>query len=188
MNQFAIMTDSCCDLPAQMAGEMDLCVLPLAVELDGKTYYNYLDGRDISSSEFYKQLRAEKRAVTSAVSMGSYMDAMKLLLNAGQDILCLSFSSALSNTYSAAKMAAQELSPQYPDRTILVSDTLSASLGQGLLIWLAAKERSKGYGVREVFRWVEENKLRICHWFTVDDLNHLKRGGRISGAAAFSAP
>ncbi|MDP4120300.1 MAG: DegV family protein [Bacillota bacterium] len=184
MGNFAIVTDSSCDLPAKMAEEMELTILPLTVSADGSEYANHLDGREISFEDFYANMRSGKAYATSAVNVGSYIDRMEPLLQAGLDILCLSFSSALSSTYNNATLALKELSEKYPERKLFSVDTLCASMGQGLLISLAVAEKRKGKTIEEVRGWVETNKLRLCHWFTVDDLNHLKRGGRISGVTA----
>ena len=123
--------------------------------------------------------------MTSAVNVGEFEEAMEPVLAAGNDVLCLCFSSALSTTYQSAVIAAGELSEKFPERKIFVVDTLCASLGQGLLVWLCAQEQKKGRSIEEVRDFAEETKGNICHWFTVDDLNHLKRGGRVSAAAAF---
>ena len=184
MSDYAIGTDSSCDMTAEMAAELDVAVFPLALTIKGKDYFNYLDERDISYKEFYSILRSGEAGKTSAVSVGSFIDGMEPLLEAGKDILYLAFSSALSNTCSAGLLAAKELADKYPDRKIYVVDTLCASLGQGLLIYLSAAEKRKGGSIEEVRDWAEEYKLRVCHWFTVDDLNHLKRGGRLPAATA----
>lgn len=184
MNLFAIVTDSSCDLPPELAEELEITALPLALELEDRTYYNHLDGRDISPEDFYQKIREGKRASSSAVSVGAYTDAFRPMLAAGTDVLCLSFSSGLSNTCQASQIAARELSEEFPERKIFVVDTLCASLGQGLLIYLAARRKQEGGSIEEVRDFAEDTKLRICHWFTVDDLNHLKRGGRISPATA----
>jgi DegV family protein with EDD domain len=109
---------------------------------------------------------------------------MEPLLQEGKDVLVLAFSSSLSNTCNAAQMACRELSEQYPGRKVLCVDTLAASLGQGMLVYYAVQQKQKGRSAEEVKAWAEQNRLRMCHWFTVDDLNHLKRGGRISAATA----
>ena len=184
MSEFVILTDSSCDLPPALAESMELEVLPLSVEIEGARYCNYLDGREISAAEFYDKLRKEERAVTSAVNVGEFTDRLEALLKAGKDVLVLAFSSGLSTTYNSAAIAAEDLKERYPAQKIYVVDTLSASLGQGLLIWHAAQERAAGKSIEEVRDYVEKNKLHLCHWFTVDDLNHLKRGGRISSATA----
>ena len=129
-------------------------------------------------------LREGAMATTSAVNVGDYTEALTPFLEAGKDVLVLAFSSGLSATCNSARIAAQELSEQYPQRRVRVVDTLCASLGQGLLVWHAAKLKQAGKSLDEVGDWAEENKLRLCHWFTVSDLHFLKRGGRISPATA----
>lgn len=184
MNEFVIMTDSSCDLPSDIAEELQISVLPLSVSIKGNEYANYLDERDIKFSEFYKMLREEEPAKTSAVNVDAFLSEMDKYLKDEKDVLCLSFSSGLSNTYNAAKIAAKELSEKYPERKVYTVDTLCASLGQGMLVYLAAKEKQLGKTIDEVRDFCESNKLHICHMFTVDDLHHLKRGGRVSSAAA----
>ncbi len=184
MREFVIMTDSCCDLSAAMAAELELSVLPLSLHMDGAVYRNWLDGRDIGFPEFYSRVRGGENATTAAVSVGDFETEMRKILSSGRDLLCVSFSSALSATYQSASIAAEELRTEFPEAEICVVDSLCASLGQGLLVWLCAQERKKGRSLAEVRDFAEAVKGRICHWFTVDDLNHLKRGGRISAATA----
>lgn len=184
MADFIIMTDSSCDLPPSVVNEYDITVLPLSTQINGKTYKNHSDGSGVDIKWFYGQLRDKQAATTSAVNVSDFLEAMQAFLDKGIDILYLGFSSALSSTYEAGEMAAAELRQKYPDRSILTADTLCASLGQGLLIYLAAKERESGRTIEEVRDFVENNKLNLCHWFTVDDLFHLKRGGRVSAAVA----
>lgn len=184
MQDYIIMTDSCCDLTDQMARELELEVLPLTMTMDGEEYPNTLDGRYITNEEFYKRLRAGKTSTTAAANVGQFEDAMRAVLGRGQDILCLCFSSALSTTYQSAVIAAENVAPDFPERTIRVIDTLSASRGQGLLVYLAAQKKKEGLTLSQLGDWVEDNKLHVCHWFTVDDLNFLKRGGRVSAATA----
>ena len=184
MSEYVIMTDSSCDLPAKLAEEMALTVLPLYVEVDGQRYVNYLDEREIAFSEIYAKLRTKCPAKTSAVNMQDFMEPMESLLRAGKDILYIGFSSGLSGTYNAGAMAAKELSERYPDRRIYTVDSLCASMGQGLLVYLAWQEKQKGKTIEEVRDFTEATKLHLCHWFTIDDLMFLKRGGRISGATA----
>ena len=184
MRDYIIMTDSCCDLTDEMARELELEVLPLTMRMDGQEYPNYLDGRAITNEEFYRRLRAGKMSSTSAVNPEQYAEAMRAVLAQGKDIVCICFSSALSTTYQSAVIAAQDVGPEFPDGHIYVVDSLSASRGQGLLIYLAAQKKKEGLSAEELAQWVEDNKLSICHWFTVDDLNFLKRGGRLSAGAA----
>lgn len=184
MRDYVIMTDSCCDLTDRMARELELEVLPLTMHMDGQDYPNDLAGTAISNQEFYKRIRAGKLATTSAVNVGQFQDAMRRVLESGRDIVCVCFSSALSTTYQSAVIAAEDLRAEFPEAEIHVVDSLSASLGQGLLLYLAVEQKRKGLTAAELAKWVEDNRLTVCHWFTVDDLNFLKRGGRVSATTA----
>ena len=184
MREYVLMTDSCCDLPDQMAKDLQLEVLPLTMHMDGQDYPNTLDGAAISNEEFYRRIRAGKMATTSAVNVGEFEEKMREILKTGKDILSISFSSALSTTYQSAVIAAEDLRAEFPEAEIHVVDSLSASLGQGLLLYLAVEQKRKGLTAAELAKWVEDNRLTVCHWFTVDDLNFLKRGGRVSATTA----
>ncbi|MDO4867680.1 MAG: DegV family protein [Clostridia bacterium] len=184
MSDFVIMTDSSCDLPASLAEEMELTVLPLTYYIEDKVYTNYLDEREIAFSEIYAKLRTKCPAKTSAVNMNDFMAPMESLLSAGKDVLYIGFSSGLSGTYNAGAAAAKELAERFPERKIFTVDSLCASLGQGLLVYHAWQEKQKGKTIEEVRDFTENTKLHLCHWFTIDDLMFLKRGGRISGATA----
>ena len=184
MSDYVIVTDSSADLPASLVQELGVEVLPLSFTVQGRTYHNYPDDREMDPKVFYKMLRDGEMATTSAVNVAEYTAMLEPLLQAGKDVLVLAFSSGLSTTYQSSVIAVNELAEQYPDRKICTVDTLCASMGQGLMVWLAAQEQKKGKSLEEVRDWVEENKLRLCHWFTVDDLHFLKRGGRISAATA----
>ena len=167
MRDYVLMTDSCCDLTDYMARELELEVLPLTMHMDGQDYPNDLAGTAISNEEFYKRIRAGKLATTSAVNVGQFQDAMRRVLQSGKDIVCVCFSSALSTTYQSAVIAADDLRSEFPEAEIHVVDSLSASLGQGLLLYLAAQQKKAGLTAAELAKWVEENRLSICHWFTV---------------------
>ena len=184
MRDYVILTDSCCDLSDRLVKELHLTVLPLSFYLEGREYFNYPDNRDIDPRDFYAKLRGGALGTTSAVSTGMFEATMSRLVEEGKDVLCISFSSGLSTTYQSACIAAAEVMDAHPESKVLVVDSLCASLGQGLLVYLAALEKAKGRSIEEVRDFAEERKLHICHWFTVDDLNHLKRGGRVSAAAA----
>lgn len=184
MQDYIIVTDSSADLDVQLVEETGVEVLPLSFLMEEKSYQNYPDNREMDPHAFYEKLRAGSTATTSAVNVGQYIDFCVPHLEAGRDVLILAFSSGLSATCRSAQLAAEELTEKYPDRKILVVDTLCASLGQGLLVWLAAREKQAGKSIEEVRDWAEENKLHLAHWFTVDDLMHLKRGGRVSAATA----
>jgi DegV family protein with EDD domain len=184
MNRFAILTDSGADLPQTMVEELNITVVPLRYTIQGQERLDWPDHREMAPRVFYDLLRQGERATTAALNVHDYLEQLTPLLQAGQDVLALVFSSGLSTTYQSCVLAAEELREQYPDRKLFVVDTLCASMGQGLLVWHAAQLRAQGKTIEEVRDWVEENKRRLCHWFTVDDLNHLKRGGRVSAATA----
>ena len=178
---YKIITDTCCDFPAHMYGELNLGVVPLNVLYKGVSYYEYSEQW---LKDLFAGLRAGESATTAAVNPQGWKDVIEPVLQEGQDVLVLAFSSGLSTTYQSAVIAGQELSEQYPDRKIRVVDTLCASLGQGLLVWYACKKRDEGMSLEELTAWCEENRFRLCHWFTVDNLMYLKRGGRVSAATA----
>ena len=184
MRDYIILTDSCCDLSAAMVEELGLSVLPLSFLMEGKEYFNYPDNRDMDPAAFYGRLRSGSLGTTSAVSVGDFQEQMRAILSQGKDILYLSFSSALSTTYQSAVIAADDLREEFPDGQVLVVDSRCASLGQGLLVYLCAREKAAGRSLTGLRDYAEATKGQICHWFTVDDLNHLKRGGRISAATA----
>ena len=181
MNAYQIITDSCCDFPNEMYDQLGLRVVPLSVTYQGKFFD---DTNDDSLKAIYDGMRAGEAATTSAVNPQRWAQAMEPALKEGRDVLVMAFSSGLSTTYQSAVIAAEELKESYPDRKIIVVDTLCASLGQGLLVWYACRKRDEGMDLDSLHAWVEETKGNLCHWFTVDDLMHLKRGGRVSSATA----
>ena len=184
MRYYTIITDSSCDLPASLAEKLGIRVVPLSVFVEGRQYYNYLDGRDISNEEFYGQMAQGKMVTTSAINVEQMRMVMEAELLTGHDVLYIGFSSGLSGTYNAGRMAAEELQGDYPNSTVLTVDSLCASLGQGMLVYQAALQKAGGKSIQEVRDFCEETKRKVCHWFTVDDLHQLKRGGRISSATA----
>ena len=184
MREFVLMTDSCCDVSQQMVEELGVVVLPLSVLQEGREYRDYPDHRELDPKVFYATPRAGSLGSTSAANAESFREAMEPIVQEGKDILCINFSSALSTTYQSAAIAARELAEQHPEAKIIVIDSLCASLGQGMLVYLAAQEKAKGRSIEEVADFVRQTIPHQCHWFTVDDLNHLKRGGRVSAAAA----
>ena len=181
MPNYKIVTDSASDLPEQMLSLLDLTIAPLHVNFRGQTL---VDSVGDGLKELYDGWRQGEASTTSAVNPEGWAAAIEPVLQAGQDVLVLAFSSGLSTTYQSAVIAAGELAEKYPGRKINVVDTLSAALGQGLLVWYACKKRDEGLSLEELTAWVEENKLHLCHWFTVDDLMYLKRGGRVSATTA----
>lgn len=184
MNNYVIITDSCCDLPQSLASEMALSVINLSVLVGDKSYVNHLDWRDISGGTFYDLLRDKNASSTSAPSIGDFVQVMEPLLKEGKDILYLGFSSALSSTYSTGALAAQELMEQYPGRKVLCVDSLCASLGQGLFVRLAWEKQQAGATLEEAHAFAADLVPHLCHWFTVNDLFFLHRGGRVSKTTA----
>ena len=178
---YRIITDNCCDFPTAMYEELDLAVVPLVVRFQNKEVSQYSEKW---LKKMYAGMREGEVATTSAVNPQGWEEVIESVLAEGKDALVLTFSSGLSTTYQSAVIAATELAEKSPDRTIRVVDTLCASLGQGLLVWYACKKRDEGMGFEELGDWCESNKLNLCHWFTVDDLMFLKRGGRVSAATA----
>ena len=178
---YRIVTDTCCDFPEQMYEELNLSVVRLSVNYKGQTTDTYTEDW---LKELFDGLRAGEVATTAAVNPTGWQEVIEPILQAGDDVLVLAFSSGLSATYQSAVIAAEELREKYPDRTVNVVDTLCASRGQGLLVYYACQKRDAGFSLNDLTAWCEENKYRLCHWFTVDDLMYLKRGGRISAATA----
>ena len=185
MRDYIIMTDSCCDLSQQEVEELDLTVLPLSFTIEGKTLLNTPDHADLSPEEFFKKIAEGADCTTAAVNVGQFTDAMEKVLDEGKDILCICFSSALSTTYQSACIAASDLREKHPGAKIIVIDSLSASRGQGMLLYRAVRERrEKGLDIDALASYVDSIIQSQDHWFFVDDLNHLKRGGRVSATAA----
>ena len=181
MENYQILTDSCCDFPTDGYGKYNIDVLPLSVHFRGEVFD---DRNDDSLIEMYNALGSGEVAKTSAVNPEQWSSKMEKYLSEGKDILAIAFSSGLSTTYQSAVIAANELAEKYPDRKIRVIDSLCASLGQGLLVHYACGKRDEGMELDALADWLESNKLHLCHWFTVNDLMYLKRGGRVSAATA----
>ncbi len=184
MRDYVIMTDSCCDLSAEEVAECGAIVLPLTFTMEGVNRRDTPDHADMTLDAYYKKIREGVLSTTSAVSVGDFTDAMRPVLEADKDILCINFSSALSTTYQSAVIAAAELRGEFPEAQIIVIDSLAASRGQGMLVWHAAKEKKSGKTIDEVAAWVQSMIQHQCHWFTVADLNHLRRGGRLNATSA----
>lgn len=185
---FELVSDSCCNLAEETIDRYGLHVLPLTFMADGEdtVYQSYLKGEKTDLSQFYKMMRDGKVFRTSLPNLSNTEALFRSLLDAGRDILYLGFSSGLSGTYEATELLAKQLRGEYPDRKIYTVDTLAASGGQGLLVWHACQHAEDGEGIDAVRDWVEDNKLRLAHWFTVDDLMFLWRGGRVSKTSAWA--
>lgn len=181
MNEYIIITDNTADLPYSYYKENDMDYGYLTYQLDGKTYGKY---DELNSKEFYARMRSGAMPTTSQINTEEAKELLTPYLEEGKDILYIAFSSGLSGTYNSVRLAAQELAENYPNQKIEVVDSLCASLGEGLLVDYAVNLKKVGKSLEEVAAWLEENKLHLCHVFTVDDLFHLHRGGRVSKAAA----
>jgi DegV family protein with EDD domain len=178
---YKILTDSACDLSQQMLTDLDVQVVPLSLNLQGKTTD---DSVDAGITQMYAALRAGATSSTSAINPDRWASYMRPILEAGQDLLVVTFSSGLSTTYQSAMIAAEELREKYPQRLLRVVDSRSGSLGEGLLLWHACRLRDAGETLAAAGHWLEEHCSRICHWVTVNELVHLKRSGRLSSAGA----
>ena len=181
MNDYVILTDSSCDLPDDIVKKYQLEILQLDFIVEGEgSFHN--DQADIE--KVYSKLRNGANIKTSAANISQASEAIEALFNQKKDILYLGFSSGLSSTYQTVSMAGQELMEEYPERKMISVDTLAASMGQGLLVYKACQAKDAGKSLEENAQYIEDIKLKLCHWFTVDDLFFLKRGGRISGVTA----
>ena len=181
---YKLFSDVTADVSEElMQGMPEVEFVPMQVELGGENY-TYGPGGNLTVEHFYAEQRAGKFASTSQINPMVYRECFEKTLKAGEDILYLCFSSGLSSTLQSANLCAQELREEYPERKLIVVDTLCAAVGEAMLVREAARKQQEGLTIEELAAWVEENRLKICHWFTVDSFDHLKHGGRVSAAAA----
>lgn len=176
---YQIFTDSSANLLDGIYEKYDIGVVSLVFYANGKEYVSYEKGADNDLQKFYGMLRKKETLTTSCVNEETFYEAFKPALEKGRDILYIGFSSALSGTCASAAAAIEKLKPEFPERKLLWVDTLGASLGEGLLVLNAARLKDDGKNIDEVYAWLEQNKLHLCHFFTVDDLFFLFRGGRV---------
>ena len=180
MSRFRIVTDSSCDLPAELTAQMELIVLPLTVAISGRHYKNYPDGRELENADFYRILREKKASpATSGMNVGEFTAIVEDALREGWDLLYIGLSSALSGTYPVGVSAIRTLRTRYPQRKILAVDSLCASAGQGLLCQLCYRQMAMGKTLEEVWQYAEGIKQQIVHTFMVEDIRYLRRGGRL---------
>ena len=182
MNDYIIFTDSACDIKPELLKKWGVAYINMTFRFEGedKEYSN----EDMQIKTFYDRMRKGGVAKTAAINPERFAAAFEPILQQGQDILYLGFSSGLSTTYNAARLAAEELLPKYPGRRIVTVDSLAASAGQGLFVYMAVEKKNKGASIDETAAYAESIKLNVCLWFTVDDLVYLKRGGRVSPTVA----
>ena len=181
---YEIVTDSSADLTDELLQEYGIHIVSLSFRVGGEEFPCYVQGQKTDYKQFYDRMRKGEMVDTSLIDMSTCRDIFGGILRRGNDVLYIGFSSALSGSYNAGAMVAESLRGAYPERRIATIDSLSASMGEGLLVYYAAEQRRDGKSMDEVSDWLIENRLHLCHWFTVDDLFHLKRGGRISAATA----
>lgn len=184
MDTYKIITDSTTDITPAMVKELDLEIVPFCFIMNGKTYESTADEKAMKTKDFYDRLRKGEMSTTAQINSDAFIERFTPILDQGDDILYIAFSSGLSGTCQSAMIAKNELQEKYPERKIYVFDSLAASMGQGLLVYLAANMKKGGASIDEIYKWLGKNVLKLAHWFTVEDLNHLKRGGRVSAGAA----
>ena len=180
---FTILTDTSANLPSSLLKEHDITVIPYHYYIGDKAY-SCLNTEGFDGQKFYKAMRMGADIKTSAINYQSYIDFFEKFLDQGQDILFISMSSGISSSYSCAQVAKKELVEKYPDREILLVDTLGASLGEGIFVLMAAEYRDAGFSIQKVHKRLEKDKKRMYQVFTVDDLMYLKKTGRLTGSAA----
>jgi DegV family protein with EDD domain len=178
-----LIIDCCCDLPIEYVEKNNVELLSLTVNLNGREYKDNL-GKDLPYKDFYLAVRNGAMPSTSQINVFDFEKEFRKHVSLGKSIIYIAFSSALSGTYNSACIAKETILEEYKDADITIIDSKCASLGEGLLDYYAIEMLKNGASKEEIVNWVEENKLKVNHWFTVDDLNHLKRGGRVSGTAA----
>jgi len=183
MSKYQIVTDATADLPVELLKKYNILVLPMSFDLNGVNQ-SFSTSFDMNIKEFYNAMRNGKMPSTSQVNYKIFIDLFSALAQEGKDIIYIAFSSALSGTYNTSLLAAKDVQENYPERQIKCFDSLSASLGQGLLVYNAALKKQEGLDFENLIQWLEDNRPHLCHWFTVDDLFHLKRGGRVSSLTA----
>ncbi|MCI6429831.1 MAG: DegV family protein [Oliverpabstia sp.] len=181
MREYVITTDNTADLPYSYYKQHDIEYMYLTYQMEGETYGKQ---NELEYKDFYERMRKGSMPTTSQVNSEEAKEVLRPILAQGKDILHLAFSSGLSGSYNSVRMAAEELREEFPDRKIVVIDSLCASLGEGLFVDKAVEMKEEGKSLEENAAWLEENKLNFCHVFTVDDLFHLHRGGRVSKVAA----
>ena len=184
MDTYKIITDSTTDITLAMVKELELEIIPFHFIMNGTTYESTAEEKGMKTKDFYDRLRKGEMSTTAQINSDVFTERFTPILDKGCDILYIAFSSGLSGTCQSAMIAKNELQEKYPERKIYVFDSLAASMGQGLLVYLASNMKKSGSSIDEVYKWLGKNVLKLAHWFTVEDLNHLKRGGRVSAGAA----
>lgn len=184
MKDYVLVCDSTADIPIDVVKELGVKIIPFSYSIGDEPFNYYLDERDEDIKVFYDKLRGGDMPVTSQVNPHTYKDYFNEIVEEGKDIIYMCFSSGLSGSYQSAMLGADMVQDKYPDAKIAVIDTLSASIGEGVFLYLAAKLKEDGMSMQELVDWITENRTKVRHWFMVEDLFHLKRGGRLSAVSA----
>ncbi len=184
MREYVLVSDSTADLPVEVVKELDVKIVPFSYTINDEVFNYYLDERDGDIKEFYDKLRDGAMPATAQVNPAVYKDTFESIIKEGKDVLYLSFSSGLSGSYQTSKLAASMLEDDYPDSNIVIVDSVCASIGQGVLLYEAAKRKNAGASMDELTQWIENTRNTVGHWFMVEDLFHLMRGGRLSAVGA----
>lgn len=183
---YEIVTDSSSNLTDEIIDQYDIQIISLIFKVGEKEFHSYKKGEITDIKQFYGMMRNKEKITTSLISIELCRRIFEDILKQGKDLIYIAFSSGLSGSYNAGNMVASELQKEYPERKIYTVDTLAASMGEGLLVYYAAKQRLQGKTIEQINEWLLNNRLNLCHWFTVDDLFFLKRGGRISATTAIA--
>ncbi len=184
MQNYKIITDSTCDLPPYLIKDMDLHVIPLEYSLNGNCFFQDVEDQGEKSKIFYDSLRHGETSKTSMINTSQFIKVFSMYLEKQMNVLHISFSSGLSGTFHAAVLAKEVLEEKFPNQKIIIIDSKAASVGLGLLLYHVGLKKKENYSLEQMATWIEANKHSICHWFTVEDLQHLKKGGRISPLSA----
>ncbi len=181
---YIFITDASCDLTVQQVNEIGVDVIPMEFEMDGKSYLHYTDSRLMSLDEFYSKLKDGITSKTTQINYANFISYFENYLKAGKDVIYTGISGGLSGTYNTCMIAVNELKEKYPERKIIALDSLCDSAGLGFLVYLAGKKYASGCTIEELAEYIKETRTKVCHWFIVEDLDQLKRGGRISAVTA----
>lgn len=179
---FSIVTDTSANLPSTLIKRYSLSIIPFSFRINGSEHID-LDAEEFDAASFFAAMRSGTKVETSQIPPSAYIECFEPMLRAGQDVLFIGMSSGISGSFNSSKIAAEELSASYPDRKLICIDTLSASLGEGLLVLRACELRESGKGIAEVADTILSERVKMCQIFTVDDLKYLRATGRLSGVA-----
>lgn len=184
MNDYVVISDVAGDIPADIVEDIGIKLIPMSFEMDGNDYKHYPDSREMSAAEFYDKLKNGSLPKTSQINPNEYEEFVTPYLEAGKDVLLVVFSSGLSGSFQSSNIAVDILKEDFPDRKIYSVDSLCASVGEGLFLYNIMQKKKEGMSIDELREWVIEKRGDVAHWFMVDDLFHLKRGGRVSSVEA----